>query len=166
MRIYKTLMTVEELSARLEDNPEYQRRRKEKDENILFIEQQCSKLANPVLEKLRKLGFEASSMEELVQKYAPLSCEGVCIILEQVEPGQEELLCESLVRALAAANKRFDGSPLIRYYECTPNESLRWTICNTNALIHSHSIDSCIGQAAPESPLVKTLRGLGYCSQE
>ena len=84
----------------LKADSDYLQKRKEMDEKFRRLEERYLELARPILERLRSEGFESDSIEHLVKKYVPLSSQVVSIILEHLEPGQDDRYCESLVRAL------------------------------------------------------------------
>ena len=145
----KSWKTAKDLMVELKADSDYLQKRKEMDEKFRRLEERYLELARPILERLRSEGFESDSIEHLVKKYVPLSSQVVSIILEHLEPGQDDRYCESLVRALGAARESCD-------------ESLRWAIANTIALTHPHSIDIWIASASDDSTLKRTLLELCF----
>lgn len=160
----KNWKSAEEFMAELENDPDYLRRRMERDVKFRHLHDKYTELARPILDKLRAVGIEAESIEALVKTYAPLSTQIVSILLEQIESNQDARHCESIVRALGAAQSPFDGHRLSACYDSTNDESLRWAIANTIALARPHSIEQWIDRASPESPLLNALTDLGYFS--
>jgi hypothetical protein len=156
--------TAEELMAALEGDPEYLQRKRVHNEKFQQLRSKYAELARPVLERLRGQGFEAETLEDLVRKYAPLPQGAVSIILECVEPGQDERHCESLIRALGATKCSFSGVRLAHVYDSTSDESLRWAIANTISLTRPHSIDEWIEKIPKHSTLRRALVKLGYFS--
>jgi hypothetical protein len=158
----KKWKTAKELMDELERDPGYVRLRAEKDEKYRRLEEQYSQLERPILEKLDSHGFQANSIQDAVKRYAPLSSVVVDILLSSLETCDDVRIRESLVRALGAAEKSFDGRPLVNCYEGTSDDNLRWAIVNTIVLARPHSIDEWLEKARKNPHLRSTLEDLGY----
>jgi len=162
----KSWKTAKDLMAELKADSDYLQKRKERDEKFRQLSTRYLELTRPILERLRSEGFESDSIEHLVKKYVPLPSQVVSIIIEHLEPGQDDRYCESLIRALGAARESFDGRRLASVYDKTCDESLRWAIANTIALTHPHSIDIWIASSSDDSTLKRTLLELGFFNQK
>lgn len=135
------LIMAGELMAKLEKDPEFQKRRALRDAKIRCLELEDARLLAPVLASLAEQGIVAETLEEIVQRYAPLPKQAVEIILAALPEMPDDRAQEGFVRALGAAREPFDGRPLKSCYERTYDEGLRWAIINTIALANPHSID-------------------------
>lgn len=154
--------TAKELMDELAKDPEYLRRRAEKDERRRRRDELYDQLTKPILDTLRSHGFDASSIDDLVKEHAPLSTAAVEILLDSVEKCDNDRMCESLVRALGAAEKPFDGRVLASKYDQTHDEGLRFAVLNTIAMARPHSISAWLDKIRQNPFLRKTLTDLGY----
>lgn len=124
-------ITAGELMARLEKDPEYQARMAAEEKEMAEKKAKLRELQKPVFEDLQRIGVVASSLPDLIHKYAPLPKEIVQILLKWVPVAEDEDIQEWLVRALAGTRVKYDGSALIELFEKTQSETLRWVIANT-----------------------------------
>jgi hypothetical protein len=155
--------TAEELMADLEMNPEFLRRRAEKQANFLRLQRQYEALDKPILKELATLGFPAQSVDDVSDRYAPLSDEIVGVLLRSLAACEDGRQCEMLVRAIATAKNRFDGRALTDCYDrIRDDESVRWIILHTIATTKPHSIDDWLVKAQNSSYIRKTLAEQGY----
>jgi hypothetical protein len=151
---------TDELMRRLENDPVFQERRREKERKRLERQQEYNRLLEPVLGKLRGLGLSGESLQEIVRKFAPLSPDAAQVLLSALPEIEAERAQESIVRALGAAVlQRFDGRPLVECLKGTRDEALKWAVVNTIALTHPHSIDDWLA-AIRGTPWEETLRQL------
>ena len=134
-------MTAAELMAKLKTDPEFQRRESEKERLRLERQQEFEKTLQPYLRSLNSHGFKGESLQEIVKKNSPLSQQAVDILLTSLGAISEPLPLESVVRALGASANPFDGRPLVRCFEATNDDALKWAIVNTIVLSRPHSID-------------------------
>jgi hypothetical protein len=153
---------AEDLMAELEKDPDYLRRRAERDEKFSRLKEKYARLERPILEILASHGYQAESIDDALKRFAPLPKPVVEVFLGGLETCDDDRIRESLVRALGAAERPFDGRPLVRVYEDTPDDNLRWAIANTIALVRPHSIDEWLAQAVADPVLGKTLKTLGF----
>ncbi len=156
------LRGAKELMDELEKKPEFVRRRDEKAERRRRLEEMYAELARPAFEALHAQGFEATTVQDLVRKYAPLPVVAVEILLNSLETCENDRMCESFVRAVGAAQERFDGRLLASKYDHTHDEGLRFAVLNTIALTRPHSIDGWLAKIGENPFLRKTLSDLGY----
>jgi hypothetical protein len=154
-------MTAAELMAKLQADPEYQKREAEKERRRQVRQKAYDQLLEPYLIELRNLGFESESLQELVRVYTPLPEEPVNTLLSSLSVLSEPRVLESVVRALGAAAHSFDGRPLARCFEATDDEALKWAIANTIALAHPHSIEEWLSELRKSPHWDKTLQELG-----
>jgi len=154
-----------------EQDPEIVRHRNEKEERRQRRKEFYAEMDRPLLDTLRSLGFEATSIEDVIQKHAPLPSLVVEILLKSLETYQDWVVPEAVirqnqldmvVRALAAAAEPFDGRPLVKCYETKGNEAIEWSILNTIACAKPHSIDGWIRKQEKIPGIKKTLTDLGY----
>src|SRR5260221_2924383 len=143
----KNWKTAGEIMAELNSNPEFVRRKAEKEKRRVEREKRFAALERPILDAIGARGFEAASITDLIEKYSPLPAEIVDVLLEGVEQATDAKLLEWLVRALAVAGQPFDGRPLVNCYETFKDDNLRWVITNTIACAKPHSIDEWIQKA-------------------
>lgn len=90
-------------------------------------------LEEELLRELATLGFPAVSLRALLEQYAPLPTPLSEALASRVVGIKEPVIQESVVRALGAARTPFDVQPLVRLFEVTNSDSLRWAIANTFA---------------------------------
>jgi hypothetical protein len=143
----KNWKTAGEIMAELNSNPDFVRRKAEKEKRREEREKRFAALERPILDELKASGFEAGSITELIKKSRPLPHEIVVVLLGGIETATDVKLLEWLVRALAAAGHPFDGRPLVKCYETFKDDNLRWVIANTIACAKPHSIDDWIDKA-------------------
>jgi hypothetical protein len=158
----KTWQTAEQFMAELNSNPEFLRRKAEKDARRREREEHLQALERPILDKLKECGFDAPSIADLVEIYSPLPDVVVGVLLDSLEQCANTKTLESLIRALGAAARPFDGRPLVKCYESFNDDTLRWVIANTIALVRPHSIDAWIAEALSDPVRGVTLRNLGF----
>lgn len=137
-------ISASELMKKLEQNPEYLAKKAKKEAAALLRAQKYAEAELPFLEKLRLNGFSASSIIDMIKQYAPLPPSLITIILDSLDDTENDLVREWLIRALAAAKERFDGSKLTTLYDKTQNITLQWVILNTIAVTNPHSINEWI----------------------
>ncbi len=158
----KNWKMAQELMAELNSNPDFLRRKAEKEQRRKEREEHFGAMERPIVDQVRARGFDASSITEAVKRYSPLPDEIVAVFLNGVENSADLKLLETLIRGLGAAAHPFDGRPLVKCYETFKDDNLRWAIANTIALARPHSIDDWIEDALHNPVLGKTLRELGF----
>lgn len=154
--------TASDLAAELNNDPEYLEIKARKEAKFRERAMRLKSICEPIFEELRAAGFFAESFPDLIQKYAPLSSQAVQILLAHLKESSEVPIQSSLVRALGAAKKSFDGRILVECFEATADESLRFAILNTIALVKPHSITDWLETAKQDVHLRQTLADLGY----
>lgn len=158
----KNPMTAAEFMAELEADEGFQSRQKAKEKKLeKRIEADRIKFA-PCIERLTAVGFNAQSVEEIVELYSPLPFTAVDILLEFLPSLKDPRHIESVVRALAASDYPFDGRQLAKCFDTTNDEALKWAIVNTIAISHPHLIDGWIVKLCENDYWRKTLYDLGY----
>jgi len=171
MSKYKGPMTAKELMVRLENDPEYCQRRARKDKKLKQHNEACKRLSKPMLDELREHSYVGDSINDIVNKYAPLPRDLVEMLLQWIERisgtfvedmSIEARVVQIWVRALAAAKDQFDGQILVKCFERTNSESLKWAVANTVALTKPHSIDDWLTEKLKNEYWGKTLRDLGF----
>jgi hypothetical protein len=122
-------VSAQEFAAQLARDPEYR----------AGIEAQNRRAAEVraaerwVLEDLEATGYPATSLEDLKQRYAPFPSRVSAVLLGWLARSSFPQLDEAIVRALGSAGEGFDVIPLLRLFETTTSDSLRWAIANTLA---------------------------------
>lgn len=154
--------TADELMTELNRNPEFLQRRAAKDKRRREREEQFAKLESPVVERMRAVGFEASSIVDAIKKYSPLPDQLVELLLDSIGKSSDVKLLEWLIRALAAARRPFNGQALTECYDKVNDIELRWVILNTIACANPHSIDDWIAEVRKDPYVSETLQKLGY----
>jgi hypothetical protein len=135
-----------ELLAKLNADPEFQRRQAEKERKRQERQNAFDRLIEPCLNELRSHGFIGESIRDIVKTYSPLPDAAVTILLSSLPALSEPRVAEAVVRALAAAGQPFDGRPLVRCFESTNDEEVKWAIINTVACARPHSIDAWLSE--------------------
>lgn len=134
-------MTAVELMAKLKADAEYQRRDAEREESRKERQRTYDQALEPCLKSLRSFGLHGKSIQDIIKAYSPLPDVAVSTLLSSLTTLSEPRVQETIVRALGASRKPFDGRALVRCFEATDDESLRWAIANTIAITHPHSIN-------------------------
>ena len=126
-------MRADELMAKLEADPQYQHRAAARQSEAEARAREAEESSRPVLKVLEGMGYRASSVSELPQRYAPLPGPLVNVLLRAVEEVRSEAVLDEIVRALGAAGVQFDGSTLASLFDRTDSQPLKWAIANTLA---------------------------------
>lgn len=153
--------TAEEVIAEQNSNPEFVRRRAEKEQRRKQREKEYAEIERPIVECMRAVGFEANSIIDAIQKFAPLPDELVAVLLQGVTTSTDIKLLEWLIRALAAARNPFDGRPLVECYAMYNDCNLRWVIANTIGCAKPLYVEDWVKTALQDEVLGKLLRALG-----
>ena len=148
--------------AELAKDPEYVRRRAERDKKFADRQRYYDSKMKPVLDELCTAGFPGTSVQDVTAKYAPLPEPAVGILIDFLNNCDEEALQNTLVRALGAAAAPFDGRLLTDLYDQTWSEALRFAILNTIAMAKPHSIDEWIEAARKDDYRRQKLTDLGF----
>jgi hypothetical protein len=117
----------------LENNPDFVKRRDEKQQRNAARAATLENVQRPILDKLKQLGVTGNSIDEIVQRYAPLPPPVIEVLLESLSDMSITGIKESIIRALGAAQEPFDGELLIQCFEKDYSDTLRWPIANTLA---------------------------------
>jgi len=158
----RTGQSAEEFIAELQRDSNFLRRRAERDEKTRLLKQRLDLIEKPILKTLEDEGFPATSIEAAVAQYAPLPSAMVRILLDALFSCTDERIQEVLVRALGAAQSPFNGQALVKLFDSTSNEGLRFCILNTIALAHPASIEKWLEVASQNEYLRQKLADLGH----
>lgn len=101
-------------------------------------------LEAPTIAKLRKVGVDASGVDEILGSRIRLSKEAVDILWQWLEELQEHRLISMVIRILALADHQIDGTILTQMFDKTHSETLKFVIMNTISINKPHSIDTWI----------------------
>lgn len=129
MRKTERELTASELAERLTRSQAYQAKRRAQAERAARIHAEEAAL----LSRLLEYGHGAGSLQDLVERNTPLPSGLAEALTDALASVSEPALQESIVRALGASGAPFDLQPLIRLFEETTSEPLRWAIANTFA---------------------------------
>jgi hypothetical protein len=154
--------TAEEVIAEQNSNPEFLRKKAEKEERRRKREAEFAAVERPLLDRMKSAGYEADSIIEAIKKFAPLPDRLVAILLEAVTTTADIKHLEWIIRALAATRHPFDGRPLMECYQRVNDINLRWVILNTIACSKPHSIGDWIEEITRDPYVAETLEKLGY----
>lgn len=122
-------ITAAEFVEQLKDDAQYQSAMVAQRQRAFRIRAE----AELPLGELHSRGYPAESLSELRQKYVPLPTEIVEILLKWLPLLAEPALQEQIVRNLVNVEAPFDPGVLIRLFESTLSEAVRWAIANTLA---------------------------------
>jgi len=154
--------TAAEIIAEQNANPEFLRKQAARAKRRQEQAERFAELERPVIDRMKALGFDASSITDAIHKYSPLSELLVELLLDSISQSSEVKLLQWLIRALAAAGRPFNGQPLIECYHKSNDIELRWVILNTIACAKPHSIDDWIAKVSQDPYVAETLQKLGY----
>ncbi|MEP6733818.1 MAG: hypothetical protein ABJE10_24440 [bacterium] len=126
-------MSAAAFTAELATDPENVARRQTIEDARVSRSQQISLLLQPVFAELHEAGYETADLNDLVARYAPLPDDAARLLLSWLPRISDLAVKEQIVRSLAATASRFPGTELIKTFEETNSESLRWAIANTMA---------------------------------
>ena len=158
----KPRKTAAELMSELEKDPAFLRRSAERQHRLDERQLKVDVALSPLIRNLNENGFPGSTLNEVVERNAPLPVNAVELLLACLPQLHEERSLESIIRTLGAASVTFDGRPLIECFQRSSDESVRWAVVNTIALTHPHSIDEWLNEKLRHEYWGKTLRELGF----
>lgn len=146
----KAWVSAADLIAELQQDPEYQKKRAERERAHAERVQRTQAAAELVVRELQTAGFAVDAVEELATRYAPISQPAIDILLSWLPRVQDQAVRETIVRALAATAEPFDGRPLARAFDESRSESLRWAIGNTMALANPTGLAEWVVKAVSD----------------
>jgi hypothetical protein len=149
--------TAGELMAEMEADPDFQRRRAEKERRYAELAARFDEIERPIRDALRQIGVEGESIQEMTRRYAPLSAQIVEVLLDWLPRVKEDRVKESLVHSLGAAREPFDGRPLVEAFVSDRSDTLRWPIANTIAEARPFGITEWVIEAV-QTPAFGTSR--------
>jgi hypothetical protein len=129
VQMKKKPMAAGELAAQLSQDPAHMAMLEERARSSADI----SAAEKAATEYLANRGYPASSLSDLVNRYAPIGGELATTLVELLGTVKHPNVLDSVVRALGATRHDLDLSPLIDLFEGSSSESLRWAIGNTIA---------------------------------
>jgi hypothetical protein len=134
--------------ARLEQDPEFVKRRAEREQAHAAGVARLREALEPVMDDLRHVGVFVEEWNDVITRYCPLSPSVVERLLSWLPRLEDPDALEVIVRALAAApTVRFDGGELTRLFETTECESLRWAIANTLSCTQPEGVEAWVVRA-------------------
>jgi len=139
-------MTADELNSELSRDTQYQARLRQSAAHRNVVRAEELRL----LEEIRRLGAHAESLEGLIQNHAPLPAEIANALLLYLQNNENSVLAESVARALGAAGETFDPAPLIKLFEESTSDPLRWAIANTFAELRPLRLASWLRSAVTD----------------
>jgi hypothetical protein len=125
----KKSMTAAEFAAQLKQDPEYLAKQAEQAQRAA----QAEGSERVAMQYLASHGYPANSFQDLLQRYSPIPEDLANALLDLLSEVDNPNVVESIVRALGATRSELDPSPLIKLFEQTQSENLRWAIANTFA---------------------------------
>ncbi len=153
--------TASEFLARLRQDPQFRKREEDTKEKLRLAKLREDRAFAPILHRLSEAGFEARSIYEVGRRFAPLAPSVVEILLSSIPTFEDDALKEMVIRQLAAAGERFDGTLLAAAYDRATHEGLRFAVLNTIACTMPHSIDDWLRTVRRDPWADKTLSGIG-----
>jgi hypothetical protein len=148
----KKPLTAGELAAQLRQDPEYTAKvdkQARRTGDIVAAEKAATKY-------LENRGYPASSLSDLVNRYAPIQGELAAALVELLGTVKHPNVIESIVRALGATRYDLDPRPLIELFESSGSESLRWAIGNTIAEARPRGVGPWVLKALSNSTYGKS----------
>ena len=145
--------------SELAADPAFQRRENEKQQILLQREREYAQQLNPIMMQLWEHGLQGATLQDIVRNHAPLPMHVVDILLAGLVGLRDSRVQETVVRALGAAEHPYDGEPVVKCFDSTTDEGLRWAVLNTVAISKPHSIDDWLTTIAG-TPDGATLRDL------
>lgn len=126
--------------AELNADPEHVARRSAQEDARVLREAEIQTVTRSLLEALAARGYPIATLDDLPARYAPLPESVVGVVLEKLLEIHDPGVQEQLVRALGAAAVPFDGAPLVRLFEATESEAVRYAVANTLAQANPRGI--------------------------
>lgn len=143
-------MSAAELMARLAADPQF-RSQQEGQENARKQKEERNRvLLAPLMAELNSSEIEAHTLEDL-KSYAPLPPKITETLLRYLPVIDDEVLQEQVVRTLGASKEKFNGLELVKLFESSRSENLRWAIANTIAEAQPTGITGWVTTAAGNS---------------
>ncbi len=125
----KKPLSAAEFAAQLRQDPDYLAKQAQQAKRVADIEA----AERRAMDYLASRGYTGTSIQDLVQRYAPIPRGLAEALLDLVGKLEDPNVIESVVRALGTVREDLDPSPLIRLFERVSSENLRWAIANTLA---------------------------------
>jgi hypothetical protein len=140
----KKRKTASEIMRELSQDKAYQRKMTERECRLNELHELEDEATNTILNELHKRGFKGKSYESFVKLNAPLSGVAVEIILNALSTTSQPRTLEMLIRSLGYAGQTFDGKPLAVLFDNTNDDTIKWVIVNTIAIINPLNIDDWV----------------------
>lgn len=121
---YTPGITAKEFMDQLEADPDWVRRREERDRELAARQAELRKAEEPVIEDLRKVGIEVNRIWDLLSFERPYS-QAFPILLEHLRKPHRGEVLEDLGRVLGAPEARVLWPTLVEIYETTPSPDAR-----------------------------------------
>jgi hypothetical protein len=126
-------ITAADLMAQLQSDPEFLSRQEEQERLRKQRGARNSALVAPILEELHSIGVKAAALDDLLHLHAPISAQVTELLLRYLPVISEEVLQEQIVRILGASREHFNWAVLVKLFESSRSQNLRWVIANTMA---------------------------------
>lgn len=152
MKRRKSKLASEFLSE-LESDPEYVSRRQAHELAGAAREQEIEQAGRELRERLAAIGYPVATLDEIVQRYAPLPREVVTVLLDALRRVESTAAQEQIVRALGASGVSFSGDSLVELFNRTDSDSLRYAVANTMAEAPVTGIGLWVLQAAQDEQI-------------
>ncbi len=123
-------ITAGELIAKLEADPEFQRKKAERDAQMAVTFERRKKDEAGLVAELRAVGYEVDSVYDFVNTHEEYS-DAIPILIRHLDLAHEPVIRGGIVRALTI---RFGGADveatLLRHFESEKDHDLRWVFAN------------------------------------
>lgn len=132
-----------ELAKQLESDPEYNARREAQHTRFAQLQAETA----PLLVELRERGYPLESLGEIREAYAPFPEDVVAALLGWVGRMSDPVLQSQIIRELAHSRAPFDVTVLLRLFESSESDDVRWAIANTLAELRPVGAEEWIASA-------------------
>lgn len=83
-----------------------------------------------IINNLREVGLDIHDIDDLMRIKEPLSDSVINVLITGLQNTKDESLQEFIIRGITGQRLNIDSNILLKLYDSTPNEYLRWAIAN------------------------------------
>lgn len=140
-------MSAAQFMAELQTDPAFVARERASEEARAARNHQIAALLEPMMAEIARAGYEASDLNDLVGRYAPLAGDVVRVLLSWLPQISDLSVKEQIVRTLGASAMPFLGTELVTAFETVDAEPFRWAVANTIAEARPLGLESWLPPA-------------------
>jgi hypothetical protein len=126
----RVTITAGELLAKLEADPEFQKKNQEREARVAVIRERCAKDEAALVEEIRDAGYEIESVYDFVNAREEYP-DALSILIRHLEVPHDPKIREGVIRALTV---KYGGAlveeALLKHFFVEADSHLRWVFAN------------------------------------